>query len=181
MGKIKQAKYNINGKTIIIRHAEVQDADQLINFIKKVNQETDFLLKDPEEVCLTIKEEKEFIQSQIDSQVDLLIVPEVDGKIVGVCSLNGNTNKRIRHSAQFGLAVEKEYCGMGIGKNLMKSGIQWAKENGIFRITLEVDINNYRAISLYLKFGFEIEGTLRNDKMLSDGSYTSGYAMALLL
>ncbi|EDT82699.1 GnaT-family acetyltransferase [Clostridium botulinum NCTC 2916] len=70
---------------------------------------------------------------------------------------------------------------MGIGKNLMKSGIEWAKENGIFRITLEVDINNYRAISLYLKFGFEIEGTLRNDKMLSDGSYTSGYAMALLL
>ncbi len=94
MGKIKQAKYNINGKTIIIRHAEVQDAEQLINVIKKVNQETDFLLKDPEEVCLTIKEEKEFIQSQIDSQVDLLIVPEVDGKIVGVCSLNGNTNKK---------------------------------------------------------------------------------------
>ncbi len=55
------------------------------------------------------------------------------------------------------------------------------KENGIFRITLEVDINNYRAISLYLKLGFEIEGTLRNDKMLSDGSYTSGYVMALLL
>ncbi len=53
-----------------------------------------FLLKDPEEVCLTIKEEKEFIQSQIDSQVDLLIVPEVDGRIVGVCSLNGNTNKK---------------------------------------------------------------------------------------
>ncbi len=70
---------------------------------------------------------------------------------------------------------------MGIGKNLMKSGIEWAKENGIFRITLEVDINNYRAISLYLKLGFEIEGTLRNDKMLSDGSYTSGYVMALLL
>lgn len=31
MGKIKQSKYNINGKTIIIRHAEVQDAEQLIN------------------------------------------------------------------------------------------------------------------------------------------------------
>lgn len=35
MGKIKQAKYNINGKTIIIRHAEVQDAEQLINVTKK--------------------------------------------------------------------------------------------------------------------------------------------------
>lgn len=181
MGKIEEIKYIINNKKVTIRNGRVQDAEKLINLIKKVGKETDFLLKNPDEFNPTVKEEEKFIQSQIDSEVDILIVAETDGEIIGICGLNGNINKKIRHSAEFGLAIEQESCGMGIGKNLMKAGIEWGKENGISRITLKVDTNNYTAISLYLKLGFEIEGTLRNDKMLVDGSYISGYTMALLL
>lgn len=181
MGKIEEAQYIINNRTINIRNGEVKDAEKLINLIKKVGKETDFLLNNPDEFNITIEEEENFIQNHVDSEVDLLVVAETDGEVIGICGLNGNINKRIRHSAEIALAIEQEFCGMGIGKELMKAGIEWAKENGISRITLKVDTNNYRAISLYLKLGFEIEGTLRNDKMLCDGSYIDGYTMALLL
>lgn len=181
MSKIEQL-HHITPKGIAnIRHAEVKDAEKLIKLIQKVERETTFLLREPDEFVLTVEQEERFIQSQLDSEVDLMSIAEINGKIVGICSLNGSTRKRIRHCAKFGLAVDMDYSGMGIGRKMMEACIHWARENQISRITLEVDTNNYGAISLYMKLGFEIEGTFKNDKLLPDGSYTNGYAMALLL
>lgn len=39
------------------------------------------------------------------------------------------------------------------------------------KITLNVLESNERAITLYKKHGFEIEGVLKKDKLLSDGDY----------
>ncbi|MCB2297356.1 GNAT family N-acetyltransferase [Clostridium tagluense] len=181
MSKLEQVEYTTHKGIITIRHAEVKDAEKLIKLIKKVEKETTFLLREPDEFILTVEEEEKFIQSQLDSEVDLTIIAEIDGKIVGICSLNGNTRKRIRHCAKFGIAISIDYCGMGIGKKMMEACINWARENRISRITLEVDTNNFAAISLYMKLGFEIEGTFKNDKLLPDGSYTNGYGLALLL
>lgn len=49
--------------------------------------------------------------------------------------------------------------------------------NGITKITLNVLETNEKAIALYKKLGFEIEGTLRNDKILSDGKYYNTIVM----
>lgn len=45
----------------------------------------------------------------------------------------------------------------------------WADTNGIQKITLNVLETNTNAIKLYQKLGFEIEGILKKDKLLSDG------------
>jgi RimJ/RimL family protein N-acetyltransferase len=180
MAKIQQVEYSIDNKKFILRHAEVEDAEKLIELMRKLDVETTFLLREADEFTLTIDQEKEFIKKQQDSEVNLLILVEVDGKVIGSCGINGNTRKRLRHSANLGIAILREYWGMGIGKKLIETGIKWTKENDMSRITLQVDTNNYRAISLYLKLGFEIEGTLKNDKILSDGSYRNTYTMALL-
>lgn len=181
MGKIKEENYLVKNKKLTIRHAEIQDAEKLIELMNKLDVETTFLLREPDEFELSFEQEKTYIQSQQDSEVNVFIVAEIDGKIIGTCGINGNTRKRIRHAATLGVAIEKEFWGMGIGKKLMEIGIKWAKENGKSRITLEVDTENHRATSLYIKLGFEVEGTFRNDKILADGSCKNGYAMALLL
>jgi len=181
MSKLGQVEYATQKGIITIRPAEVKDAEELIKLIGKVERQTDFLLREPDEFTLTIEQEEKLIWSQLDSEVDVMLIAKTDGKIVGICSLNGNARKRIRHCAKFAIAVDIEYSGMGIGKKMMEACINWARENRISRITLEVDTNNYGAISLYMKLGFEIEGTFKNDKLLPDGSYTNGYAMALLL
>jgi ribosomal protein S18 acetylase RimI-like enzyme len=65
--------------------------------------------------------------------------------------------------------VLQDYWGYGIGKNLLAESIAWADTNGIQKITLNVLETNTNAIKLYQKLGFEIEGILKKDKLLSDG------------
>jgi putative acetyltransferase len=48
---------------------------------------------------------------------------------------------------------------------------------GITRLELEVYTDNAPAIALYKKFGFEVEGTLR-EYALRDGQYVDSYLMA---
>jgi RimJ/RimL family protein N-acetyltransferase len=181
MAKIEKLSYYNKGKNIIIRNAALGDAQRLVELMKKLDTETTFLLREPEEFTLTVEQEQKFIETKLESQVELFLLAEVDGAIIGSCALNGNTRKRLRHTGSLGIALIEKYWGLGIGRKLMETAIVWAKENGITRVTLEVDTSNYRAISLYTKLGFQVEGTFINDKRLADGSYRNGYAMAILL
>lgn len=180
MATIEKIKYVTKGKEIILRIVEVSDAEEMIQVLKKIDSETTFLLREPGEFNMTLEEERSFIQSQINSEVNMMVLAEVEGTIVGMCGINGSKKSRLRHSASLGITIISEYWGMGIGKKLIETGIEWAKGNGISRMELKVDTINYRALSLYLKLGFKVEGTLKNDKKLQDGSYRDAYTMALL-
>lgn len=181
MSKIKQFNYLVDTSNIIIRNAVPDDAEELIKLMKALDNETTFLLREPDEFTMTLEQEQKFINDKVYSEESLFILAEVDGKLIATCGLQGNGRKRLRHTANLAIAIKKKYWGKGIGRKLMETAIASAKENGISRITLEVDTINYRAIALYTKLGFEVEGTFRNDKKLADGSFRNGYAMALLL
>lgn len=56
------------------------------------------------------------------------------------------------------LAVDKEYQHKGIGRLLMQDMIEIARADNLTGLTLEVQEDNERAIALYQKSGFEIEG-----------------------
>lgn len=75
----------------------------------------------------------------------------------------------------------QNYWGYGIGKNLLTESIAWADANGIQKIALNVLETNDKAIKLYQKLGFEIEGTLKNDKILSDGKFYNTIMMGRLM
>lgn len=51
--------------------------------------------------------------------------------------------------------IIKEYRRNGYGSQLIKKLISYAKKTNIKNITLEVKIDNYTAIGLYKKYGFE--------------------------
>ncbi|HEX3053108.1 MAG TPA: GNAT family N-acetyltransferase, partial [Aggregatilineaceae bacterium] len=65
-----------------------------------------------------------------------------------------------------------------IGSALLMAAIDLA-ENwlNLSRIELEVFVDNEPALKLYRKFGFEIEGMLK-DFAFRDGKYVDTYAMA---
>ena len=101
----------------------------------------------------------------------------VDGRVVGSCSLRLGA-RRQRHLGQIGISVRDDYAGQGIGSALMAAVIDLA-ENwlGLTRLELQVYTDNARAIQLYEKFGFQIEGTMRR-QALSDGAYVDAHFMA---
>ena len=55
------------GQTIVLRNAEESDAEDLIKYLRITTGETPFLIREPDEVKLTLEQEKHFITSCIDS------------------------------------------------------------------------------------------------------------------
>lgn len=53
----------------------------------------------------------------------------------------------------------------------MNESISWAEDNDIQKMTLNVLETNHKAITLYQKMGFEVEGVLKKDRLLVDGQY----------
>ena len=68
----------------------------------------------------------------------------------------------------------------GLGKYLMNLMEQWCVSQGMERIEGAVRTQNHKAISLYLKCGYEIEG-LSKRKALIDGVWHDEYRIAKLL
>jgi len=68
------------------------------------------------------------------------------------------TKDKVKHRAEFGISIEKEYYGLGIGTALTKACIECAKTAGYRQLELEVVAENTNAIALYRKFGFTETG-----------------------
>ena len=173
--------YIINLKlAMIIREVHITDAKNVVDFIKKVSDETDFLICASDERELSVEKEREFIQTIEKSVLEKMFLCEIDEKIVGICSIRGINKKRVKHRVSLGISVLKEYWGRGIASKLIEYTINYCKSNNLKKIELDVRADNDRAIALYKKFGFEREGEIRNFFYLN-GVYYNCYLFGLLL
>ena len=110
-----------------------------------------------------------------------IIVDELGSeKVIGTAGLNVFANNRLRHSASIGIMVHRDYQGNGIGRKLMETLLD-VSDNWLMlvRVELSVFIDNQKAIELYKKLGFEIEGTKRKAG-IRGGQYIDEYIMARL-
>lgn len=164
----------------LIREANIEDAENVIEYIKIVSDETDFLISDSSERNFTVRKEKEFLQNIQSSILEKIFLFEIENKIVGMCSIEGINKIRIKHRVDLAITVLKNYWGNKIGEKLIDYAIEYCKSNCIKKIELTVRIDNERALKLYKKFGFEIEGEIKNFIYLN-GNYYNCYYMGLLL
>lgn len=121
----------------------------------------------------------EFFRQRIEKQVQSGhgVVAVVDAQVVGVADLILSSGRRA-HVAGVGIAVRDDYHGHGIGSALMAALINLADNwLNLKRLELTVYCDNERAIALYQKYGFEIEGRRRYDAF-RDGEFVDTYAMS---
>ena len=147
---------------IKIREIEVEDYKELWDFMKKVKGETNFLLGYPNEIKMSYEDEKEHIKKVKSSETSNYFVVMKNSKIIGCIGFNGNIARKMKHYGTIGISVLKEYWGRGIATTLLEKLISWSKEKGIKKINLDVFENNERAIKLYEKFGFKLEGCIED-------------------
>ncbi|UCC58318.1 MAG: GNAT family N-acetyltransferase [Candidatus Bathyarchaeum sp.] len=69
---------------------------------------------------------------------------------------------------------------MGIGAALLQHILDIARMKKLSKVWLQVSTDNNRAIYLYKKAGFEIEGKLCKESYVN-GKYRNEYRMALFL
>jgi L-phenylalanine/L-methionine N-acetyltransferase len=101
-------------------------------------------------------------------------------EVLGQIGIEMRKNPRRRHAATLGMAVKTSARRQGVGSALLTAGINLAERwLAVRRIELEVYTDNEAAVALYKKFGFVVEGTLRQ-YAFRDGQFADVYLMAKL-
>lgn len=161
----------------VIRSAKEDDAQCLSELRLVIDGETENLDREKGEAYIDQVGFKQLIKEDTAREHNLFLVCEANGRIVGFSRCEGNQLKRMSHKVEFGVCVLKDFWRYGIGTNFLKETIKWAETNKMKKITLSVLETNQKAIMLYKKYGFEVEGVLKKDKRLSDGNYYSTVMM----
>ena len=102
-----------------------------------------------------------------------------DDRVLGWCDIVPKRHVTLQHVGALGMGVAAPHRARGIGKAMLQATIAGAAARGISRIELLVRADNEHAIALYRRFGFELEGRLRN-YLIVDGAAHDVLAMARL-
>lgn len=144
-----------NGKEALLRNGEFADGEAVFVNFNETHAETDYLLSYPDENSYDAQQEAEFLKEKTESPNEIEIVAVVDGVVAGTAGIEAVGAKyKLKHRAELGIAILKEYWGLGIGKALMEACIECAKDAGYTQLELNVVAENKRAVSLYKKMGF---------------------------
>ena len=144
-----------DGRTCCLRNGEEKDGAAVLTNFNLTHQETDNLLTYPDENTFDEKQEAEFLKSMEESENEIEILAVIDGVVAGTAGFHSIGNKyKMKHRADFGIAIAKEYWGLGIGKALTEACIWCAREAGYTQLELEVVAENETAVAMYEKAGF---------------------------
>mgnify|MGYP000576902100 CR=1 FL=1 len=136
-----------DGAKCLLRGAGEADAAEVLRTFDLTHAETDYFLTYPEENSFTVQEEAKFLKARSESKNAIEIAAFVDARIAGTAGIDPIDDKeKIRHRADFGIAIEKAYWGRGIGKALTLACIECAKQAGYLQIELEVVAEKYNII-----------------------------------
>lgn len=144
-----------NGRKCTLRNGEESDWQAVLaNFIL-THEQTDYLLTYPDESAMTAEQEGRFLQKKTESDNGIEILAEIDGSVVGLAGFDVvGSKEKIRHRADFGISVDRQYWKLGIGTAVMCACIECARKAGYEQIELSVVAENEAAIAMYRKAGF---------------------------
>ncbi|RJE89678.1 GNAT family N-acetyltransferase [Paenibacillus sp. 1011MAR3C5] len=174
---VEQQHFEVRDMRYTIRSANEEDAAALSQLRVKIDGETEHMDREAGEAFISVENFRILIQRDSEQERNLFLVAVADNRLIGFSRCEGIYLKRFAHKAEFGVCILKEYWGYGIGKELLRTSLAWADSAGITKMTLNVLETNKSAIRLYERFGFQIEGVLQNDKVLSDGRYYNTVVM----
>jgi RimJ/RimL family protein N-acetyltransferase len=124
--------------------------------------------------------ETEFDADQAEPDpATLSLVIEAEGRAIGdVNLLHIDTRNR---NAEVGLSIWRpEDWGRGFGSDALAALLRWGfRQLNLHRVELAVDPANDRAMHVYEKLGFLLEGT-RRESHFDDGAYHDELVMGLL-
>ena len=170
------------GVTILVRSAQESDAPRIINYFKEILADSKVMLSQAHELNSTIEEYGNWIRNSNNSPSRLILLAVYGIDIIGMIDFENGKRERNSHAGIFGMSVQKHWRGKGIGKALLTSLLDWAEASDtIEKVCLSVFANNYIALNLYEKFGFEKEGIRPRSYKIAPGEYIDEIMMYKLM
>ena len=180
---MKQIFKNIilrDNTNLVISQPMPDKASDIVNFLNMVGGETDFLTYGKNEFPFSVDEEKKIISECLKSDFCLMLVAAIEDEIVSQLLLQRSSWPRLAHVGEIGISVSKKHWGKSIGRHMVLTALEWAKQKDIAKLQLQVRSDNERAVILYESLGFKIEGLLSRAMKIND-NYFDDYVMGLVL
>lgn len=164
----------LKGKKIVLRPTRLKDAQLFVKWSSdpEVNKFTS------REKTL-LKEEQKRIKDIIGNKQKVdFVIETIDGSPIGSVGLTFSKRDRF---ALYGIEIgDKNYWGKGYGEDATKTILSYAFDKlRLHRVELNVYAYNVRAIHLYKKLRFKVEG-VRRDRCLYKGKFYDEIMMSRL-
>jgi len=148
-----------NRDTVTVRGPNWNDLDDLTEYINGLVRESAQITKTE---LVTREAEAEWLGerlSEIENGQVIMLVAEVDGKVVSVGEIGLLTGER-SHTGYLGIGVVKNKRRLGLGKLMMIALLELARKAGLKIVILDVYGTNAIAMRLYEKVGFKEAGRI---------------------
>jgi RimJ/RimL family protein N-acetyltransferase len=170
-----------NDQSLVIREASPEDARAILDYIKDVSEESDFLSFGAGEFHMPESNQVSVIENHAKAHNQVYLLGLIDNTIVSTLNFSAGRLPRLQHTGEFGMAVRQPYWGLGIGSLMLDTLIDWSQNTDVIKkINLRVRTDNQRAIAMYRHKGFVLEGTIRKEIFL-DGKFYDHHWMGLEL
>lgn len=164
-----------------IRPVRREDAAAYLEIRRQLDRESAFMMLEPDERQTTLSEELATLDRVLATPNQMMFVAEVaEGRLAGHLQAFGGRFRRNARTIELVVGVLAAYAGRGIASALFTAAEAWARSIGAHRLELSVMTHNARAIALYRRLGFQIEGTAR-EELFVGGRYVDEYRMAKIL
>lgn len=164
---------------ITVNKATELDSGKIIAVIKDA-EESGFMLYAPGEREVTAEAISKFILSLNNTKKSGFFIARENDVVLGYIMVKSEMSARTSHRATIAVGVHSNSRGKGVGTHLFEHVIPWASQEKIHRLELTVIESNERAIHLYKKMGFEVEG-IKKDSLLIKNQYVNELYMSLIL
>lgn len=168
---------------IAVREAREADAQPILQYLLELTSEPAVPILTTHEQARSWTEayESEFIRQHREARNSILLLALAGERIVGTLDMSGGDRPETAHSTTLGMSVAQDWRDRGVGRALLTRALGWARETGsVSRVELEVFPHNARAIHLYKRMGFRVEGR-RRQAYVKDGVALDSVVMGLLL
>ena len=162
-----------DGSKVLISRYRVEDFEKLVEMYASLSRETLKWGAPPYD--------REVLQQWTqDLKNKLILVAHFEKRIIGHCMANISQRPRSKGTAQFVIYVHQDFQNKGLGTVMTSMAVRLARERGLHRIGLRVVAENKKAIRVYEKVGFRIEGIEREAYYGENGKYHDMVVMGLL-
>ena len=163
-----------DGRAAVLRNPNPDaDAAALIQHLKQIAAETEFLLRYPEECGWTEAQERNILSEGNADDKRLMLVCDMGNEIAGMCGMSLYPQIKFRHRASLDIGLQKRFWNMGIGTAMLEALIETARDRGVVQLELDYIDGNTRGRALYEKLGFTEVARHPDAVRLKDGSMRS--------
>jgi RimJ/RimL family protein N-acetyltransferase len=161
----------------MIRVARASDAEALHALQCRLDEQSSWMLLEPGERGSS----DDGVHARLTAQTatgsfDLVAEDEAE-VLIGWLAVEVLPYRRARHVGYLVLGVDASAAGRGLGRALISAALDECRARAVRRLELTVMTDNLRAINLYLRTGFEVEG-LRRDAVMREGVLVDEYYMS---